>query len=286
MSASKRVAVVTAAKLPLVRGLCKEFQGDVIITARDMARGKDMLNKLNKEGLEPVLHDLDNTDDASLQKFHNFLQKDYGGLDLLVNNAAIVSRNAAFLSFSEQVKFAMAKNFWGTSNICKVLFPLLRPHARVVNMLSGEELGAEWTWSQALRERFLDPELSLAKIEQLMKEFVESAKAGNYKEKGWPDHPYGVTKIGVTLMGLVQQRELNADKRPDIVVNSGCLDIQAVDIDKDTKTSDEVNNNNSSKITKPRKNLADTMLYLALLPPNTSSPKGEYVSGRKIQKIF
>ncbi|KAH3772491.1 hypothetical protein DPMN_173831, partial [Dreissena polymorpha] len=172
MSASKRVAVVTAAKLPLVRGLCKEFQGDVIITARDMARGKDMLNKLNKEGLEPVLHDLDNTDDASLQKFHNFLQKDYGGLDLLVNNAAIVSRNAAFLSFSEQVKFAMAKNFWGTSNICKVLFPLLRPHARVVNMLSGEELGAEWTWSQALRERFLDPELSLAKIEQLMKEFV------------------------------------------------------------------------------------------------------------------
>ena len=44
---------------------------------------------------------------------------------------------------------------------------------------------------------------------------------GNHKELGWPQTTYGVSKIGVTLMTPILQRELTADtSRPGIVVNA------------------------------------------------------------------
>lgn len=51
--------------------------------------------------------------------------------------------------------------------------------------------------------------------------YFSSAKDGTVQEKGWPEYSYGVTKIGVTLMTYVHQKELNKDQsRPDIVVNA------------------------------------------------------------------
>ncbi|KAH3778672.1 carbonyl reductase [NADPH] 1-like isoform X2 [Dreissena polymorpha] len=302
MSASKRVAVVTGSNkgigYAIVRGLCTQFQGDVILTARSEANGQEALKKLNAEGLKPVFHQLDITDGTSVQRMRDFLQKNYGGLDVLVNNAAIAYKSeidklqsefsgtcevenppygaqkiAATEPFSEQADVTMATNFWGTLNACKVLFPLLRPHARVVHVSSIAASMTAVKCSQELQTRFLDPELSMLKIEQLMNEFVESAKTGTHKANGWHDSAYGMSKIGVNLMAFVQQRELNADCRPDIVVNSCCPGDVATDMTSciGMKTIDEG---------------ADTPLYLAMLPANTTSPRGHFVVEREIQNIL
>jgi len=43
----------------------------------------------------------------------------------------------------------------------------------------------------------------------------------NHQQLGWPQTAYGVSKIGVSLMTPIQQRELTADSsKPDIVVNA------------------------------------------------------------------
>ena len=47
-----------------------------------------------------------------------------------------------------------------------------------------------------------------------------SAKDGSYSAKGWPESAYGSSKIGVTLMSFVQQKEMDKDPREDIVVNA------------------------------------------------------------------
>lgn len=47
-----------------------------------------------------------------------------------------------------------------------------------------------------------------------------AAKDGTYKSKGWPESAYGTSKVGVTLMSFVQQKEMNKDSREDIVVNA------------------------------------------------------------------
>ena len=57
--------------------------------ARDEQRGKEAVSQLNSEGLSPKFHQLDLLSVESIEKFKNFLQEQYGGLDILVNNAAI-----------------------------------------------------------------------------------------------------------------------------------------------------------------------------------------------------
>lgn len=90
---STRVAVVTGSNkgigLAIVRALCKQFSGDVYLTARDSERGKAAVTQLSEEGLKPLFHQLDINDLESIQTLRDFLKEKYGGLDVLVNNAGI-----------------------------------------------------------------------------------------------------------------------------------------------------------------------------------------------------
>lgn len=45
--------------------------------------------KLETEGLSPKFHQLDISDPRSVEELKEFLVKQYGGLDVLVNNAGI-----------------------------------------------------------------------------------------------------------------------------------------------------------------------------------------------------
>jgi carbonyl reductase 1 len=40
-------------------------------------------------GLKPRFHQLDVTDQKSLETFHDLIKNEHGGIDILVNNAAI-----------------------------------------------------------------------------------------------------------------------------------------------------------------------------------------------------
>ncbi|XP_053399798.1 carbonyl reductase [NADPH] 1-like [Mercenaria mercenaria] len=274
MSSSRRVAVVTGANkgigYAIVRGLCKQFDGDVILTARNEGNGQEAIKKLNGEGLKPMFHQLDLDDVGSIDRMKAFLQKTYTGLDILVNNAGIAFKMAAKEPFAQQAEVTVATNFWGTLNVCKGLFPLLKPHARVVNVSSMSSSSAAKKCSPEMRSKFLVPDLDVAKVEELMTKFVNSAKDGSYEKKGWCQSAYGCSKIGVTLLSFAQQKEFNKDSRADIVVNACCPGYVDTDMTshKGKKTIDQG---------------ADTPLYLALLPPNTTSPKGNYVSDRKIK---
>lgn len=73
----------------IVKALCQEFDGNVYLTARDTNRGMSAVSDLENQGLKPKFHQLDINDDSSVAKFHDYLKDTYGGLDVLVNNAAI-----------------------------------------------------------------------------------------------------------------------------------------------------------------------------------------------------
>ena len=59
------------------------------ISARDEGRGNQAVVDLSKEGLSPKFHQLDLNDTSTIEKFKEFLQQNYGGLDLLINNAGV-----------------------------------------------------------------------------------------------------------------------------------------------------------------------------------------------------
>ncbi|XP_041948002.1 carbonyl reductase [NADPH] 1-like isoform X2 [Alosa sapidissima] len=198
---AKQVAVVTGANkgigLAIVQGLCKAgYAGDIILTARNEKLGQETLQKLKSEGFNNVLfHRLDICDQTSAEGLRKFLDKNYGGLDVLINNAGIAFKVDATEPFGEQAEVTMRTNFWGTLWASKALLPLLRPNARVVNVSSFFSKRALDKCSPELQAKFRSADISEEELCGLMGEFVVAAQNGNHEAKGWPNTAYGATKV-------------------------------------------------------------------------------------------
>ncbi|XP_065936076.1 carbonyl reductase [NADPH] 1-like isoform X2 [Magallana gigas] len=272
---SKKVAVVTGSNkgigYAIVRGLCKQFEGDVYLTARKEELGQEATKSLNSEGLYPKFHQLDITDQASIDRLRDFLKNTYGGLDILVNNAGIAYKQDSTAPFAEQAEVTIRTNYQGTLDLCNALFPLLRPHARVVNVSSMASTFAIKKCSKQVQAKFLNYKITVDDLTNLMHDFIQAAKKGNHENKGYPSSAYGMSKVGVSVLTEIQHRQLSTDSREDILVNACCPGYVDTDMSshKGHKTIDQG---------------ADTPIYLALLPPGTKSPAGNFLSERKIKK--
>ncbi|XP_069129038.1 carbonyl reductase [NADPH] 1-like [Argopecten irradians] len=275
MSTTKSVAVVTGSNkgigLQIVKGLCQKFDGDVYLTARNEELGLQAAQTLKAEGLDPKFYQLDITDVLSINRLRDHIQNEYGGLDILVNNAGIAFKKNTDSPFSEQARVTCRVNFFSQVDVCDALFPLLRPNARVVNMSS---VAAQWSivkCSADIQARLKDAANTTPKLKAMVQEFVEAAQNGEHIKQGWADMAYGVSKIAMTILTFIQHRELCKDSRRGIIINCCCPGYVKTDL-------------TSNQGQKTPEQGADTPLYLALLPPTTTSPSGEFVSDREILK--
>lgn len=220
-----KVAVVTGGNkgigLAIVQGLAKAFRGDVYLTSRNVDLGLAAVQELKKEGIEVQYHQLDITDNASIEKLACHLKEKYGGLDILINNAGIAFKRAATDPVDHQAKVTLSTNYFGVKHTCHGLFPLLRNGARVVNLSSScgflikipcEKLRAKFASS--------DSTLTEEELDGLMNDFIKATVDGDHLEKGWPNSTYVVSKVGLSALTRIQQREMNKDQsRTDIAIN-------------------------------------------------------------------
>ncbi|GIY28065.1 carbonyl reductase 3 [Caerostris darwini] len=265
---SKRVAVVTGSNkgigYEIVRKLCSKFDGDVFLTARNEALGRAAVEKLKSEGSHPKFHQLDITDEASIKSLAVFLKQNYGGLDVLVNNASILYRPGDTTApFAEQAVNTINVNFFGTLNVCLHLFPLLRPHARVVHMSSNGGYLC-YLGSEDIRNRFRNENLTEEELCDYMREFMKAGQEGTHEAKGWGYRPYSVSKIGINALTIIQQKKFDEDEREDIVVNAVHPGYVMTDM-----------NLGNGELTPSQG--AEAPVYLALLPRNVESPRGQFV---------
>ncbi|CAG2176738.1 unnamed protein product [Oppiella nova] len=265
----KRVAVVTGANkgigLAIVRNLCgNEFDGDVILTARDCDRGKAAVEALSGAGLNPIYHRLDITDAESVEELTGYLRDNYSGVDVLVNSAAIAYGYGTQTAVGEQASRTMGTNFYGTRRLCRRLLPIMRPNGRLVNLTSTYGVLTSIT-DDGLRRRFLAPDLSDEQLMALADEYVTDAREGRHVAKGWPKSTYIASKVFVTALTRVQQRQLDADGTDRrIVANAVNPGVVPTDLNghRGHRSPDEG---------------ADAATYLALLPPHCDQPSGALV---------
>ncbi|KAL0117842.1 hypothetical protein PUN28_008915 [Cardiocondyla obscurior] len=261
-----RVAVVTGGNkgigFAIVKALCQQYDGIVYLTARDTTRGLNAVDELKKQGLDPKFHQLDINDDNSVNTFRDYLQNTYNGLDVLINNAAIAFKTNATEPFSVQAEETVRVNYFSLRRVCSALYPLLRPHARVVHVSSSAGRLSNMT-GEALKQKFANPNLTEAELDELMREFVDAAKAGKHLEAGWSRSAYAMSKIGVTALACVHQNMFNADPQKDIAVNA----VHPGYVDTDMT---------SHKGTLTPEQGAIAPVYCALLPENTEI-KGKYI---------
>ena len=113
----------------------------VILAARDPERASAAAEELAGDGLDVRVGTLDVTDGASVKALAAWVEAEFGGLDVLVNNAA------AFADWSETASSAdlqssravLDTNLFGPWLVCQAFLPLIRRsnHGRIVNVASG-----------------------------------------------------------------------------------------------------------------------------------------------------
>lgn len=270
-----KVAVVTGGNkgigYAIVRALCKNFKGDVYLTARNNDRGQEAVNSLKTEGLTAKFHQLDIDDEETIKKFSNEMLGQYGGIDVLVNNAGMAFKNADPTPFGTQAKVTIKTNFFGTLSACNILIPTIKPGGRVVNVSSFASKMALNKCNQVLQKEFRSDTITEEQLIGKMNEFVAFAEQGKHKENGYPDTAYGVSKLGVTVMTRIHARLLRQHGKNDILINACCPGWVKTDMagPKASKTPDEG---------------AETPVYLALLPEGAKEPHGQFVSDKQVQK--
>jgi len=278
-----RVAVVTGANKGIGFHIAKlliesKTQDVVYLTSRDEARGLEAVNALKKRGIDASFHQLDLGSQESVDRFADYLRENYGGLDVLVNNAGVCFGPNADASYAEEARATVETNFFGTLRVCEALVPMIREGGRIVHVSS--ELGhhSYREFSSALKGRFESSTLTVDELKLLISSFVtdvaENADVAKGWPKGrpWPSHAYGVSKIGVTVLGGLQQRDYDASHPGnDVIFSTCCPGLCDTDMTMDKGLTGP----------RPAEEGADVAFYLATLPSKSDSVRGSFWSNRK-----
>ena len=137
------VALVTGANRGIGLEVCRQLGAlgyAVLLGSRDLAKGERAVAGLAQEGHVVQPCQLDVTDLESIERARVRVAADFGRLDVLVNNAAILydTWQHAVDADLAQVREALETNLFGAWNMVRAFLPLLRKsrHARVVNVSS------------------------------------------------------------------------------------------------------------------------------------------------------
>src|SRR5215207_7002717 len=191
MTETKPVAVVTGANRGIGLEVCRQLAARgyaVVLGSRDLAKGEAAAREIEGE-IYP--RQLDVTDPESIERLRGIVESDFGRLDVLVNNAAILYdtwQRAAGADLAV-VHEALETNLFGAWRMCEAFLPLLRRsrHGRIVNV---------------------------------------SSESGSLASMGGGTPAYSVSKVA--LNGLT--RMLAAQLRPYVLVNSVCPGWVATDM--------------------------------------------------------
>lgn len=146
------------------------------LTSRNVNRGIAAVEELNRQGFHPEFRQLDIDDEKSVISLRDHLKTKYGGLNVLVNNAGI-GHFEGNDSFGDQATKIMRTNFFNTYRTCDILFPILKPHARVVTVASSmghlSMMTGQGKAAVQLRETLTSSKLTGEQLYKLMQNFVE-----------------------------------------------------------------------------------------------------------------
>jgi NAD(P)-dependent dehydrogenase (short-subunit alcohol dehydrogenase family) len=182
----QRVALVTGSNRGIGFEIVKQLAMKsimVILASRNSANGEAAVRMLAKDGIEKVVPmELDVSNQGSVDRILDRVEKNFGRLDILVNNAAILIDTDDVTASNvdmETVKATLETNLIGAWRICKAFIPLMKKNG------FGSGSG----------------------------EFEYMATSGGY----WP--AYSVSKTSLNALTVILSSEL---KGTNILVNAVC----------------------------------------------------------------
>jgi NAD(P)-dependent dehydrogenase (short-subunit alcohol dehydrogenase family) len=141
---NKKIALVTGANKGIgfetVRQLAEQKM-TVLLGARDRARGEAAAAKLSDTGLDVRFLEIDVNDSASVRSAATQVERDFGRLDILINNAGVMlhDEDKKIGDMSLEVwRKTFETNLFGLIETTRAFLPLLRKSeaGRIVNLTS------------------------------------------------------------------------------------------------------------------------------------------------------
>jgi len=140
---NKPVALVTGANKGIGKEIARQLgaQGlTVLVGARDLERGEEAATELKASGANSHAVRLDVTDEASIAEAARRIEEEFGGLDVLVNNAAIAQDSVPPSQLDmATLRRTFETNVFGVVAVTQAMLPMLRKSSagRIVNLSSG-----------------------------------------------------------------------------------------------------------------------------------------------------
>jgi len=251
-----RVALVTGANkgigYEIAAQLAEQPRILVLVSARSEEKAKNAVEAMHRtpniepQRVEPFLLDID--DEKSIISAAQRVKEKFGGLDILVNNAAIAFKGDAF---DENVARTTAKtNYFGTYNMLKHFLPIMRENGRVVNVSSQAGTISLHRCAERIRNQFLKEDLTVPELEGLLEKFAQDVATLRWKENGWPGSCYGISKAAVNSLTRILARD---NKTRGLLINACCPGSVRTDM-------------SSHRGNRTPAEGAKTPVYLALLP--------------------
>ncbi|KAM5573554.1 salutaridine reductase [Rosa sericea] len=254
---SKRIAVVTGANkgigLEISRQLASNGVG-VVLTARDVKRGTEAVQKLKASGFSDVVfHQLDVNNPTTIASLADFLKTQFGKLDILVNNAGVLgstyltdnvvvepqdilgstSLKEVLVQTYETAEDCLKTNYYGIKQLTEALLPLLQKSeaARIVNVSSALGQLRVIANEKAKKELGDVNNLTEEKVDKLVEEFLEDVRQDLIESKGWP---LNMSSYIVSKAALNAYTRVLAKKYPEIATNAVSPGFTKTDINQNT----------------------------------------------------
>ena len=187
----------------ILKGLLQKTKDyKLILTSRDKELGGISLNELKTEFPEKknslYYHQLDITDKQSIKNCLEWVKKEFGQLDILVNNAAVAQKGSKF--DTEVFDFTFGPNVFGTINLTESVIEqdLIRKNGKIIMIGSIAGLISRLT-KKELQNEFTSQELEVDKLLELSRRFRDAIEFNRIEQEGWPKSVYSVSKMTVNV---------------------------------------------------------------------------------------
>lgn len=134
-----KVAIVTGASRGIGSQIAKQLSNDgytvVINYAGNEAKALEVLNSINNNGM---IYKANVGNYNECEEMVNAVFKQYGQIDLLVNNAGITKDNLVLRMTSDDFNAVLNINLLGTFNMCKLVSKIMmkQKNGKIINMSS------------------------------------------------------------------------------------------------------------------------------------------------------
>jgi len=187
----------------ILKGLLQKNKNyKLILTSRNEELGGISLNELRTEFPEKknslYYHQLDITDKESIKNCLEWVRKEFGQIDILVNNAAVAQKGSKF--DTEVFDLTFSPNVYGTINLTESVIEqdLISKNGKIIMIGSIAGLLSRLT-KKELQNEFTSQDLEVDKLKELSKRFRDAIEFNRLEQEGWPRSVYSVSKMIINV---------------------------------------------------------------------------------------